>query len=97
MSLRKSVERAEAMTIWEQEASRRWKSAWIGGSGPFACAVVYGKATSVMLFKKSSEAEAHKRRLDSIQSDKKRWKSTEIVDLKNLRAERTKTTTTGQR
>ena len=40
------------------------------------------KATSVMLFKKSSEAEAHKRRLDSIQSEKKRWKSTEIINLK---------------
>ena len=46
----------------------------MGGAGPFACVVVYGKATSVMLFQKSSDAEAHKRRLDSIQSDKKRWK-----------------------
>jgi hypothetical protein len=86
------------MAKWEQEASRRWKSAWVGGSGPFACVVVYGKkATSIMLFKKASDADAHKRRLDSIQSDKKRWKSTEIVSLKNLRTERTEISTKGQR
>ena len=46
------------MAIWQQEANRRWKSAWIGGTGPFACVVAYHrKETSVTLFRKSSEAK----------------------------------------
>ena len=72
MSPSDSLERTEQMSIWAQEAGRRWKSVWIGGSGPYACAVKYLKGTSVMLFRKSSEAEAHKRRLDSIAPEKKR-------------------------
>ena len=85
------------MGVWEHEASRRWKSAWIGGSGPFACVVVYGKGTSVTLFRKSSDAQAHKRRLDVIQPEKRRWRSTELINLNELRAERTKATTGSRR
>ena len=58
------------MTVWAHEASRRWSSAWIGGAGPFACAVSYRKVTSITLFRTLREAEAHKRRLDAIQPEK---------------------------
>jgi hypothetical protein len=85
------------MGIWEQEAQRSWKTGWIGGAGPFACVVKYHKGTSVTLFKKSNEAEAHKLRLDAIQPDKKRWRSTEIVNLTEVRAQRTAAITTGRR
>jgi len=87
------------MGIWEQEASRRWKSAWIGGSGPVACVVNYvkGNGTSVTLFRKPGDAQAHKHRLDAVQPEKKRWKSTEIVNLKEMRAQRTAAITQGRR
>ena len=85
------------MGVWEQEASRRWKSAWIGGSGPFACVVAYRKGTSVTLFRKSDDAQAHKHRLDAIQLEKRRWRSTEIVNLAEVRVQRTAATTQGRR
>lgn len=85
------------MGVWEQVASRRWKNAWIGGSGPFACVVAYGMGTSVTLFRKSSDAQAHKRRLDGIQPEKRRWRSTEMVNLAEMRAQRTAATTQGRR
>jgi hypothetical protein len=85
------------MGTWEQEASRRWKTAWISGSGPFACVVAYGKATSVTLFRKSTDAQAHKHRLDTLQPEKGRWKSTELVNLTEVRALRTAVATQGQR
>jgi hypothetical protein len=87
------------MGIWEQEAQRSWKTAWIGGAGPFACVVRYTntKATSVTLFNKSSDAEAHKHRLDAIQPEKKRWRSAEIVNLKEVRGQRIAAITTGRR
>jgi hypothetical protein len=85
------------MGIWEREASRRWKGAWIGGSGPFACVVAYGKGTSVTLFRKSSDAQAHKNRLDTLQPEKSRWRSTELVNLTEARAQRTVATTQGRR
>jgi hypothetical protein len=87
------------MGIWEQEAQRGWKTAWIGGAGPFACVVRYTntKATSVTLFKKSSDAQAHKRRLDAIQPETKRWRAAEIVNLKEVRAQRMEAITQGRR
>jgi hypothetical protein len=85
------------MTIWEYEASRRWKSAWIGGAGPFACVVIYVKGASVTLFGKSTEAEAHKRRLDAIQPARKRWRTTEIVNLREMRPPRAAAAIQGRR
>jgi hypothetical protein len=85
------------MSKWTSEASRRWNGAWIGGEGPFACLVSYGKGASVTLFKKFSEAEAHKRRLDFLQPKGMRWRSTEILNLKEMREKRTEATTRGRR
>jgi hypothetical protein len=85
------------MAIWQQEANRRWKTAWIGGAGQFACAGSFVVRHHVTLFRKSSEAEAHKHRLDALQPEKKRWTSTEVIDLKQLRASGTRTTTLGRR
>jgi hypothetical protein len=85
------------MTTWTYEASRRWNGAWIGGAGPYACVVSYIKGTSVTLFRKLGEAEAHKRRLDAIQPEKRRWRSTELVNLKQVPVERTKAAARGRR
>jgi hypothetical protein len=59
--------------------------------------VAYVKGSSVTLFRKSSDAHAHKQRLDAIQPEKRRWKSTEIVNLAEVRAQRTAATTQGRR
>jgi hypothetical protein len=57
----------------------------------------YFKGTSVTLFKKADQAEAHRRRLDAVQPEKRRWRSTEIVNLREVRAQRTAATTRGRR
>jgi hypothetical protein len=87
------------MTVWAHEASRRWNGAWVGGAGPFACVVNYRKGKSVTLFRTLREAEAHKRRLDTIQPEKALWTTTEIVNLKTVRTHHRigTTTTRGQR